>query len=53
MEPGEYDSLSDAAIDMGHSIFKERSHPYGSGVGKCPGGQIFDFTSERDMNIKL
>ena len=38
---------------MPHSSFKERSHTFNSGVGKCPCGQTFDFTSERDQNTKL
>ena len=38
---------------MPHSNFKERSHPFNSGAGKCPCSQTFDFASERDMNMKL
>ena len=38
---------------MPHSTFKERSHMLNSGVGKCPCGQTFDYTSERDLNMKL
>ena len=38
---------------MPHSNLKERSYPFGYGVGKCPCGQTFDFTSERDKNMKL
>ena len=38
---------------MPHSNFKERSHAFNTGVGKCSCGQTFDFTSERDMKMKL
>ena len=38
---------------MPHNNFKERSHTFNSGVGKCPCGQTFNFSSERDMNMKL
>ena len=38
---------------MPHSNFKVRSHTVSSGVGKCSCGQTFDFTSERDMNMRL
>ena len=38
---------------MPHSNFKERSHLLNSRIGKCPCGLTFDFTSERDMNMKL
>ena len=38
---------------MPHSNFKERSHTFNSGVGKCSCGQTFDFASEKDMNMKL
>ena len=36
-----------------HSNFKERSHQFNSGTGKCPYGQTFEYTSERDMKMKL
>ena len=35
------------------SKLKGRAHPLNSGVGKCPCRQTFDFTSERDLNMKL
>ena len=37
---------------MPQTNFKERSHELNAGVGKCPCGQTFDFTSERDWEIK-
>ena len=39
-------------LKMPHSNFKERSHELNAGVEKCPCGQTFNFSSERDMNIK-
>ena len=38
---------------MPHSNFKERSHAFNTGVGKCSCGQTFDYMSERDMKMKL
>ena len=38
---------------MPHSNFKERSHKFNLGIGKCPCGQTFEYTSERDMAMKL
>ena len=38
---------------MPHSNFKERSHQFNLGIGKCPCGQTFECTSERDMKMKL
>ena len=38
---------------MPHSNLKWRSHIFSSGVGKCSCGQTLDFTSERDMKMKL
>ena len=40
-------------IKMPHSNFKERSHAFNTGVGKCSCGQILEFASERDMAMKL
>ena len=40
-------------VKMPHSNFKERSHEFNTGVGKCPCGQTFEYTSERDMKMKL
>ena len=39
-------------VKMPHSNFKERSQEFNTG-GKCPCGQTFEYTSERDMKIKL
>ena len=38
---------------MPHSNFKERSHAFNIGAGKCSCGQTFDYASERDMKMKL
>ena len=38
---------------MPHSNFKERFHQFNSGIGKCPCGQTFEYTSERDIKMKL
>ena len=38
---------------MPHSNFKERSHQFNSGIGEFPCGQTFEYTSERDMKMKL
>ena len=38
---------------MPQSNFKERSHTFNLGVGKCCCGQTFDFESERDVKMKL
>ena len=40
-------------VKMPHSNFKERSQEFNIGVGKCPCGQTFKYTSERDMKMKL
>ena len=40
-------------VKMPHSNFKERSREFNTGVGKCPCGQTFEYTSERDMKMKL
>ena len=40
-------------VKMPHSNFKERSQKFNTGVGKCPCGQTFENTSERDMKMKL
>ena len=40
-------------VKMPHSNFKERSQEFNTGVGKCPCGQTFKYTSERDMKMKL
>ena len=40
-------------VKMPHSNFKERSHQFNLGIRKCPCGQTFEYTSERDMKMKL
>ena len=40
-------------VKMPHSNFKERSQEYNTGIGKCLWGQTFEYTSERDMKMKL
>ena len=40
-------------VKMPHSNFKERSQEFNTGEGKCPCGQTFEYTSERDMKMKL
>ena len=40
-------------VKMPHSNFKERSQEFNTGVRKCPCGQTFKYTSERDMKMKL
>ena len=46
-------SLNLPLIKMTHSNFKERSQELNTGVGKCLCGQTFEYTSERDMKMKL
>ena len=38
---------------MPHSNFKSRATKFNTGVGKCSCGQTFEFTSERDIKMKL
>ena len=38
---------------MPHSNFKDKAYEFNSGIGKCPCGQTFEYTSERDMKMKL
>ena len=38
---------------MPHNNFKERSHTFNTGVGKCSCGQTFDYVSERDRKMKF
>ena len=40
-------------VKMPLSNFKERSQEFNTGVGKCSCGQTFEYTSERDMKMKL
>ena len=46
-------SLNLSLVKMPHSNFKERSQEFNTGVGKCPCGQTSEYTSERDMKMKL
>ena len=38
---------------MPHSNFKEKPYAFNTGVGKCSCGKTFEYTSERDMAMKL
>ena len=38
---------------MPHSSFKKKAMKFGVGVGRCSCGQTFEYTSERDMKMKL
>ena len=38
---------------MPHSNFKDKASKFNKGIGKCPCGQTFEYTSERDMKMKL
>ena len=38
---------------MPHSSFKGKATEYRAGVGRCPCGQTFEYTSERDIKMKL
>ena len=40
-------------VKMPQRNFKERSHQFNSGKGKCSCDQTFEYTSERDMKMKL
>ena len=40
-------------VKMPHSNFKDKAYEFNSGIGKCPCGQTFEYTSERDMKMKL
>ena len=46
-------SLNLSLVKMPHSSFKDRAYEFNSGIGKCPCGQTFEYTSERDMKMKL
>ena len=64
MEPTRFDSMS--KIEFGKRIYnnlslvkmplsncKDRAYEFNSGIGKCPCGQTFEYTSKRDMKMKL
>ena len=40
-------------VKMPRSNFKERSQEFNTGIEKCPCGETFEYTSERDMKMKL
>ena len=40
-------------VKMPHSNFKARSQEFNSGIGMCLCSQTFEYTSERDMKMKL
>ena len=46
-------SLNLSLVKMPHSNFKYKAYEFNSGIGKCPCGQTFEYTSERDMKMKL
>ena len=46
-------SLNLSLVKMPHSSFKDRAYEFNSGIGKCPCGQTFEYTSERDMKMEL
>ena len=46
-------SLNLSLVKMPHSSFKDRAYEFNSGIGECPCGQTFEYTSERDMKMKL
>ena len=39
-------------VKMPHSNFKDKAYEFNSEIGKCH-GQTFEYTSERDMKMKL
>ena len=38
---------------MPHSNFKDKAYEFNSGIGKCPCGQTFEYTTESNMKMKL
>ena len=38
---------------MPHSSLKRKAMEFGAAVGRCPCGQTFEYTSERDIKMKL
>ena len=46
-------SLNLSLVKIPHSNFKDKAYEFNSGIGKCPCGQTFEYTSERDMKMKL
>ena len=46
-------SLNLSLFKIPHSNFKDKAYAFNTGVGKCSCGQTFEYTSERDMKMKL
>ena len=46
-------SLNLSLVKIPHSNFKDKAYAFNTGVGKCLCGQTFEYTSERDMKMKL
>ena len=46
-------SLNSSLVKMPHSNFKDKAYEFNSEIGKCPCSQTFEYTSERDMKMKL
>ena len=40
-------------VKMPHSNFKDKAYEFNSRIGKSPCGKTFEYTSERDMKMKL
>ena len=38
---------------MPHSNFKDKAYEFNLGIGKCPCGQTFEYTSKRELKMKL
>ena len=38
---------------MPHSNFKDKAYAFNTGAGKCSCGKTFEYSSERDMKVKL
>ena len=45
-------ALNMTLYKMPHSTFKQMPHESNTGVSKCSCGQTFDFSSNRDMELK-
>ena len=45
-------ALNMTLYKMPHSNFKQMPHESNTGVSKCSCGQTFDFSSNRDMELK-
>ena len=40
-------------VKMPHSNSKDKAYEFNSGIGKCPCGKTFEYTSKRDMKMKF